>query len=93
MKAARIGSVLGACIALVSCATAPQKPDPVLTGRTQELAVRTDAPGASCSFMQDGKVVVSVESTPGTASVPRDFRRLYVLPPPLEGIKPLELVC
>ena len=64
-----------------------------MTGHNQDLAVRTDPSGASCAFMQDGKVVATVESTPGTASVPRDFRWLSFFPPPLEGIKPMDMVC
>jgi hypothetical protein len=91
--ACRLGFAFVSCLALASCATVPQAPNPILTGRTQELAVRSDPPGASCSFTQDGKVVATIESTPGTANVPRDFTQLYFFHSPLEGIKPMEVVC
>ena len=92
MRTSNILLAVATSAAVASCATTPQAPDPVLTGHTQALSVRTDPPGASCSFTQDGKVVASVESTPGTASISRDFRRLFI-PVPLEGITPMEVVC
>jgi hypothetical protein len=78
--------------ALASCTTVSKAPDPVLTGRTQELAIRTDPPGAACSIVQEGKVVASVESTPGSASVPRNFGFL-MFTPTIESITPMEVVC
>jgi hypothetical protein len=75
--------------ALMCCSTAPPAPsDPVLTGVTQNLVVRTDPPGAACSIMQRGEVVATVHSTPGAASVPRNFRTYLGDPRPA----PAELV-
>jgi hypothetical protein len=94
----RVVLVILAVAGVVSCSTAPTAPDPILTGTTQELLVRTDPPGVTCSLMQEGKVVATVESTPGTASVPREFRRsgLAALFEPtltIDEIKPLAVVC
>ena len=92
MKRAVFGVVMAA--SLVSCGTAPPKAsDPLMRGRTQELVLRTDPPGAACSLMQSGKVVASVESTPGTASVPREFGTWPLEPPPPEAIEPMVIVC
>lgn len=75
---------------LSSCATVP---DPLLTGRTQPLLIRTDPPGAACSLLQKGQVVASVDSTPGTASVPRDFNWGIFCEPLPEAIEPMVIVC
>ena len=85
----RIVFALAMLAGLASCSTEPVSPsDPLLTGVTQDLTVRTDPPGAACSIMQRGEVVATVASTPGTANVPRNFRTASVDPRP----EPVELV-
>ena len=59
---------LAICIVLAACASLPEAPP---RGRTQQLAIRTDPPGATCSIWQAGAIVASVEATPGTADVAR----------------------
>jgi hypothetical protein len=56
------------CIAVAACATLPEAPP---RGRTQELTIRTDPPGAACSILQGGVVAASVTATPGVAVIPR----------------------
>jgi len=94
MKHAILGAVLLAVLS--ACATQPTQPpepDQIMTGRTQPLRVRTDPPGAACSLLQNGQVVASVESTPGAASVPRDFNWGTLYEPPPEAIEPMVIVC
>lgn len=42
-------------------------------GTHQAIAVTTDPPGATCRFERHGKVVASIDKTPGTASVERSI--------------------
>jgi hypothetical protein len=68
----RLAAALVLCFSLTACAiyttagrvTAPH-------GRTQDLPIRTDPAGASCSLLQRGTIVASVDPTPGIAVVPR----------------------
>ena len=80
-----------ACWVLASCATAPKAPDAPPEG-TQALLVRTDPPGASCSILQNGAVVVSVPATPGSANLPLVFCRFCLQPRP-EDVPPFEVAC
>ena len=86
--------VLGALLAAGGCATAPSAPNPILFGRTQPLAVRTDPPGATCTLAQRGEIVGTVEVTPGVAQVPRDFKSSFFEDiRTAEGKPPLEIAC
>jgi hypothetical protein len=94
MSPGRLFWVLGALFAAVGCATAPSAPNPILFGRTQPLAVRTDPPGATCTLAQRGDVLATVESTPGVADVRRDFKWFRDgIALTAEAIAPLEIVC
>ena len=103
MKATRLWWFLGACVALASCATTSVSPYPPL-GATQQLVVRTDPAGATCTVLQSGALVASVDSTPGAAIVRRDFCLapstpfiLWSTPDyckgPLELIAPIDVTC
>lgn len=86
--------VLGALLAAGGCATAPSAPNPIMFGRTQALAVRSDPPGAACTIMQRGEVVATVDVTPGVAKVPRDFKTSFFEDiRTAEGKPPLEIAC
>ena len=74
MKPRQLWWVVGALLAAGGCATAPRAPDADLVGPTQSLSLRTDPPGAACALSRDGKVLATVEATPGVAQVPRNFR-------------------
>jgi hypothetical protein len=94
MKHAILGAALLAVLS--ACATRPTQPpepDQIMTGRTQPLLVRTDPPGAACSLLQKGQVVASVESTPGAASIPRDFNLGTLYEPAPETIDPMVVLC
>lgn len=94
MKGGLVCCVLGALLAAGGCATTQNAPNPILVGRTQSLAVRTDPPRAACTFLQRGEVVATVEVTPGVAEVPRDFKRpLYYFEGTVEERPPLEIGC
>ena len=94
MKPGRLFWVLGAVLAAGGCATAPSAPNPILIGRAQPLAVRTDPPGATCTLAQRGEVVGTVEVTPGVAQVPRDFKSSFFEDiRTAEGKPPLEIAC
>jgi hypothetical protein len=68
----RLIAVAG-CVTLTACAYLPPRWARVYApqGRTQELLIRTDPAGASCSLQQRGTIVASVEATPEIAIVPR----------------------
>ena len=61
------------CVTLTACAIMTPASVRVYAphGRTQELLIRTDPAGASCSLQQRGTIVASVEATPEIAIVPR----------------------
>jgi hypothetical protein len=68
-------------IALSACATSPPvSSPPPPPGTTQALLLRTEPPGATCSMVQNGVVVASVDATPGIANLPRRN-------------EPIEVVC
>jgi len=93
MKTRRLWWLMGALLAAGGCATTPSVPNPIVSGRTQALAVRSDPAGAACTIMQRGEVVATVEVTPGVAEVPRDFKSSFFEGNRLEGKPPLEIVC
>lgn len=97
MKPRQLWWVMGALLAAGGCATAPHAPDADLFGPTQPLSLRSDPPGAVCTLSRDGKVLVTVEATPGVAQVPRDFRWSgygFLWQEPLaEAVPPLEIAC
>jgi hypothetical protein len=91
MGAVRSVLALAACSMVASCATAPTASDAPPPG-TQALLVRTDPPGASCSILQNGTVVASVDATPGIANVPVVFCRFCLAGRPEEH-PPIEVAC
>ena len=97
MKPRQLWWVVGALLAAGGCATAPRAPDADLVGPTQSLSLRTDPPGAACALSRDGKVLATVEATPGVAQVPRNFRwsgyGFLWHEPEADAIPPLEIVC
>jgi hypothetical protein len=60
-----------AALALAASATAPPTRTVPPRGRPQDLLIRTDPAGASCSIVRDNAIVGTVEATPGTVTVPR----------------------
>jgi len=101
IEARRLCAALATCIALASCATTSPLRYPQPLEATQQLVLRTDPAGATCSILRDGAVVASIEATPGVATVRRDFCPLpfhFLSTPfycigPLERIAPIEVVC
>ena len=67
IRSALLGVMVAAsCVAVGGCAT-----DGAITrGRTQQVLLQTDPPGATCTVVRNGAVVASVQ-TPGTATVER----------------------
>jgi hypothetical protein len=95
--------ILMTAVALASCATTSLLPYPPL-GATQQLEVRTDPAGATCTVFQGGTPAAAVDSTPGIATVRRDFCPVPTTPfqawstpdyckGSLERIAPLDIVC
>lgn len=66
MIGARIAVILVAATFASGCAT-------YRYGTHQTVAVKTDPPGAACRFERHGKVIASIERTPGEASVERSL--------------------
>jgi hypothetical protein len=60
----RIGffTATGLLAALGACST-------IVEGRTQQISVNTDPPGATCDFTREGLKIASVDPTPGTTIV------------------------
>lgn len=101
MSSCRLWLAFGACAMLAACATSSLRPYPQPLLATQALSVRTDPSGASCSVLQDGANVASIDVTPGTATVRRDFCslpfRFWSTPEfctgPLDRIAPIDIAC
>lgn len=66
-------SAAAVSLVLAGCATVAPSPFPDSPGPSQALRVTTDPPGANCTITQDGNLVGTVVSTPGSVSVRRDF--------------------
>ena len=66
MIGTRIALVLAVAAGLGGCAT-------YRYGTHQSVAVETDPPGASCRFERHGKVIATVDKTPGAANVERSL--------------------
>lgn len=66
MIGTRIALVLAAAVGLSGCAT-------YRYGTHQSVAVETDPPGASCRFERHGKVIATIDKTPGAANVERSL--------------------
>ena len=68
VRSALLGVMLAAsCVVVAGCAS-----DGVIArGRTQQLFLQTDPPGATCAVVRDGAVVATVQATPGAATVER----------------------
>lgn len=73
-QSARTGSSILAIALLAGCANAPPRPV------DDQVLVRTDPDGATCTLLQSGVLVAEVATTPAVATVPR--RRA-----------PLDIVC
>ena len=67
----RLAALMG-CVTLTACALTPAmvRDAPPLS-RTQQLLLRTDPTGGTCSLLQGDVIVASVDATPGIATVPR----------------------
>ena len=68
IRSALLGVVLVAiCIVVAGCAT-----DGAITrGRTQQVLLQTNPPGATCTVARDSAVIATVPATPGMATVER----------------------
>jgi hypothetical protein len=70
----RFGSIAAsalAAIALSGCAT-------VIEGTTQDVAIATDPPGATCIVEREGKPIGTIASTPGAAHVDKNKHDLTI---------------
>jgi hypothetical protein len=65
-----------AVVVLASCAAKGIAPTPA---RTQDLLLRSEPPGATCTVLQEGRVVATVEATPGVAGVPRTRQDIEIV--------------
>jgi hypothetical protein len=52
-------------LAVLPCAACSS----VIEGRSQEIAVNTNPPGANCTLMREGKPIGTVATTPGTVII------------------------
>ena len=68
IRTALLGVILAAhCVVVAGCAS----PGDTTRGRTQQVFLQTDPPGATCTVARDGAVLATVEATPGYAMVER----------------------
>src|SRR5262249_54667125 len=74
-RSALLGVVWAAsCVVVAGCAS-----DGAMTrGRTQQVFLQTDPPGATCTVVRDGTVVGTVQATPGAATVERRSKPIEV---------------
>ncbi len=95
-------SVAVVSLAMASCASPPTSPsatahgaEPAPPGR-QLLVVRTEPAAATCSIVQQGAVVATIDATPGVAAVRRDFNPWllqFATPEQIERFAPIEIAC
>lgn len=51
----------------------------IIAGRTQTITIQTNPPGAACEFTQNGKIIGSVNPTPGALMVTKTKHDISVL--------------
>lgn len=61
-----------ATLSLTGCAT-------ILAGRSQTLTVQTNPPGATCELTRDGRIIGSVNSSPGAVTIDKTKHDISVL--------------
>ena len=70
---------IAASLAAAACASTGQHVERAPPrGKTQQLVVRTDPPGAACSISRAGTTIATVDPTPGVVTVARKFASIVV---------------
>lgn len=68
----RATAILACCALLAGCAS-------IFEGTTQQIAVKTDPPGARCTFWRNGGLVADIRSTPGAVTIQKTKVDLFVV--------------
>jgi hypothetical protein len=68
-----VGAIVLLTVAISGCAS-------ILEGRSQEIAVSTDPPGAECGFYREGGArIATVERTPGSAVIRKTRADIWIV--------------
>lgn len=68
----RIAVILYFVTSLSACST-------ILSGRTQTVTIETNPPGAACNLIREGRVIASIDPTPGGTLVSRTKHDISVV--------------